>query len=298
MTLDSEQIIDTDDDTERLSFELLDELASSQRRATDTRSLEARFSWLKEFAKSPAHARHAALFDRDETLSMRIGDATHSMLFGTKPVVACSHRRRTKARDAFEKAEREKAPNVLIVSPGEHYKASRMADAIKRNKVAERVLFAPGAVIEQTIHWTYKGRKCRATPDARQFRTVADLKTCKSADLKWFARDAAKMFYHSQLGSYRQAIKAETGVLPTEAYIFAVENVAPFVVTPFKLTERALEVGWRLWKGWLDMLLQCEKTNVWDEYTPGVVELDVADDLAEVEIAMRDDDGSRANVDF
>jgi len=293
--VDSEHIIDTDDDTERLSFELLDEIASSERRTVDIRSLEARFSWLKEFAKSPAHARHAAMFDRDETLSMRIGDGTHAILFKTKPVVSCAHRRRTKARDAFEKAQ---APGTLVLSPGQYAKAQGMADAIRRNKIAERVLFGPDVVIEQTIHWTYKGRKCRATPDARSFRTVADLKTCKSADLKWFTRDAMKLFYHAQLGSYRRAIQAETKVLPTEAYIFAVENVRPFVVTPFKLTERALEVGWRLWKGWFDTLLKCEQTNQWSEYTLGVEELDVIDDMADVELAMRDDDGRRAHVDF
>lgn len=293
--MDAEHTIDCDDDTDRLSVELLDELASNERRTADIRQLEARHSWLKEFAKSPAHARHAALFDRDETLSMRMGTATHAMLSNTSPVVQCAHRRGTKARKAFEA---DQAPGTLIVSPGEFRKSTRMADAIKRNKVAERVLFEKGVIHEQTIHWEYKGRKCRATPDARCFRTVSELKTCKSADLKWFSRDASKMFYHAQLGSYRHAIKAETGVFPTEAYIFAVENVEPFVVTPFKLTERALEVGWRLWKGWLDALLLCEKTDTWIEYTLGIEELDMADDMADVEIAMRDDDGRRMDVAF
>lgn len=293
--MDSEHTIDCDDDTERLSVELLDELASNERRTVDIRTLPARFSWLKEFARSAQHAKHAALFGRDETISTRMGSGTHAMLFNTAPVVPCAHRRGTKARKAFDA---DQAPGTIIMSPGEFAKSTRMAEAIKRNKVAERVLFSKGAIVEKRIEWEYKGRKCQATPDVRNFRALAELKTTRDSNPLWFHRDATRMFYHAQLGSYRQAIKHETQVIPHDVYIFAVESSGDHVVTPFKLTERALEAGWRLWQGWFELLRVAETTNVWPGYTQNIEELDLFDEEAEVALAMRDDDGARADPSF
>jgi hypothetical protein len=295
---DDAVIVDMDSDVERLSVELLDELASNERRALDPKSLEVRVGNLKEMSKSPAHYLFAARYFRDDTLSQRLGSAVHAMTFGTHDVISCEHRRGTKARKAFDEKTVAETPNAMIVSPGEYRKAKAMSEAIRRNKVADRILFTANTIIEQTIHWEHRGRKCRSTPDSRHFRTVADLKTTRSADPFWFHRDALRMFYHVQLASYRHAIKYETKVFPHDAYVIAVENVAPYVVTPFRFTERALEAGWRLFGEWFERLLTCETTGLWPEYTLGIEELDVFDEQAEVAIAMRDDDGMRADPSF
>jgi hypothetical protein len=295
---DEEDAVIVDVDVDRLSVELLDELASNERRQQDPRSMPVRVSSLKEMAKSPAHYLFASRFHREDTLSTRMGSGTHAMTFGTAPVVPCEHRRGTKARKAFEEKTAKEAPGTMILSPGEYRHAKGMSEAIRRNKVAERILFTANTVIEQRIDWEYRGRKCSSTPDARHFRTVAELKTTRSADPMWFHRDAVRMFYHVQLAAYREAIKYETKVKVQDAYVIAVENCAPYVVTPFRFTERALEAGLRLWQKWFEQLLTCEKTNLWPEYTLGIEELDVFDDDAEVALAMKDDDGTRADPFF
>lgn len=297
--MDSEHIIDIDPETERLSLELLDELGSNERRTADIRSLPARFSWLKEFAKSAAHAKHAALVGWDDTLSTRLGSGTHAMTFGTPYVAKSSNRRGTKARKADEeKIRAEHGPDSLILTPGEYAHAKGMSDAIKANAVAQRLLFQDGVILETDIHWELKGRACKSRPDAYHFRTLVELKTAREADPHWFHRDAIRSGYHAQCAFYRRAIEHATGVKPRDVYLLVVENRRPYVVTPFRLTERALEAGDRLAMKWFEQLRVCETTNVWPPYTMGIEDFDVIDDEAEVALAMRHDDGERADPVF
>ena len=82
----------------------------------------------------------------------------------------------------------------------------------------------------------------------------------------------------------------------------AVETVPPYAVVPYKLTERSLEHGWRKACEWHARWLECEKRGEFPGYTQGVEELDVydAEDQTEIEaeLAMANDDGTRASVDF
>ncbi len=294
-----EHVIDVDSalsEIDRLSVELLDELASNERRTIDPRDVAVRFTHLKHFALSQAHAHHVMTCDRDDTtLAKRIGSGVHALTFGTPEVVVYTGKvKRGKAWDAFASEHADK----LILNAKEFARSTAIADSIRRNKVAERVIFSAGTILEQRIDWEWNGRKCRSTPDARNFRTLVELKSTRSADPMRFHHDAIRMAYHASLAWYQRAIKAETDVTPRDVYIIAVEQTAPYVVTPFRLTERALEAGDHLVKLWFEQLRICETTNVWSPYTLGIEEFDVIDPAAEVAIAMRDDDGARVDPAF
>jgi hypothetical protein len=289
------EMIDVDDQVERMSAELRDELASNDRRTVDPSTVDLRFTHLKHFAMSPEHARNAMVRNYDDSsLAKRIGSGVHALTFGTPKVAVYAKRRAGKEWDAFAKDH----AGQCILNEKENARAVAIAASIRRNKVAERVLFSEGTILEQRIDWEWKGRRCRSTPDARNFRTLVELKSCRTADPAWFHRDAIRMAYHASLAWYRRAIKTTTGVDPREVYIIAVEQTAPYVVTPFKLTERALEAGDRLVKTWFDRLLTCEKTQHWPPYTQGIEDFDVIDPDVEVELAMRDDDGARVDPSF
>ena len=285
--------IDTDD---------LDEsdLDESPPAVTDTRDQPLRHSVLKAIKQSPAHARHQALRSFDGgSLALRLGSGCHAMTFGTPEVVQYNGKqRRGKDWDAFQADH----PGAVILNAKEYAKAKGMADSIASNEVARRVLFAPNAIREQRIDWEWNGRKWRSTPDAQMFRVLAELKTTRCSDPAVFWRDALRMSYHVQLAIYRRAIEQTTGVRPRDVYLFAVESVPPYVVTPFELSERSLEHGDMLAKRWHEQFLQCEATGKWPGYTDGIEELDVyeiEDETAiEVERAMANDDGRRAAVSF
>lgn len=283
--------IDTDD------LEV-DEAEETGPLATDTRDQPLRYSVLKAMKQSPRHALHQALRQSDgPSLALRLGSGCHGMTFGTPEVVQYNGKqRRGKDWEAFQEAH----PGAVILNAKEYAKAKGMADSIAANEVARRVLFAPNVIREQRIDWEWNGRKWRSTPDAQMFRVLAELKTTRCADPAVFWRDALRLSYHCQLALYRRAIEQTTSVRPQSVYLFAVESVAPYVVTPFKLSERSLEHGDMLAKRWHEQFLKCEATGKWPGYTDGVEELDVyeiEDESAmEVERAMANDDGRRASV--
>jgi hypothetical protein len=197
--------------------------------------------------------------------------------------------------------ELEKA-GVCLVSAEQYERANRMADSIRACRLACDVLLGPGAFREQRIDWEWSGRAWRSTPDAYEFRTLGELKTTRCADPARFHWDALRMHYHVQGAVYRRAILETTGVRIRDFYLFAVESVEPYVVTPFKFTERSLEHGDRLAKEWHARFLMCEETGEWPGYTASVADLDVYDPedeaAMEVERAMANDSGERAAVNF
>jgi hypothetical protein len=202
---------------------------------------------------------------------------------------------------ALRIAELERS-GVVLVSAEQYERANRMADAIRSHPIASRVLFEKGTTYEQRIDWTWNGRAWRSTPDAFQFRTLSEIKTTRCADPTRFHWDALKMAYNVQAGIYRRAIYETTGVKIRDAYLFAVESIPPYVVTPFRFSERSLEHGDMLAQRWHERFLECEASGVWPGYVDGIAELDVFDQedetMLEVERAMRDDDGRRASVAF
>ncbi len=202
---------------------------------------------------------------------------------------------------ALRIAELERS-GVVLVSAEQYERANRMADSIRANPVCQRVLFAKGTTYEKRIDWKWNGRTWRSTPDAYEFRTLSELKTTRCADPKRFHWDALRMGYHVQAAIYRRAIFETTGVKIRDAYLFAVESVPPYVVTPFLFSERSMDHGDMLARRWHDEFLECERTGEWPGYSKGVEELDVydADDemTMEVERVMANDSGERAAVSF
>lgn len=202
---------------------------------------------------------------------------------------------------ALKIAELERS-GVCLVSAEQYERANMMADSIRACEPARRILLAPDAIREERIDWTWSGRAWRSTPDARGFRVLAELKTTRCADPEVFHWDALRMGYAVQLAIYQRAIKELTGIKPRDVFLFAVESVPPYVVTPFELTPRSLEHGDRTACEWHERFLQCEASGEWPGYTSGLAELDVYDpeleSQMEVERAMANDTGARAEVNF
>lgn len=255
-----------------LSGELADELAANDQIADDSwRTAPERFSTLKLMSKSPLHYLHARQRGYSETLSMRLGSGSHAMLFG-EPYVVFSGRRAGKDWVAFKKDN----PGALILTDRERYEAQAMADAVRGNATAHRLLFS-GAVLEKRIDWEWQGRAFRSTPDAAGDSHIVDLKCLRSADpdkVVWQSRD---MHYNAQAAMYRRALAAHDGRTIKDCYLVVVENKAPHPVTVLRFTETALETGDRSCAEWMERLRDCEQRNEWPGYRSAgdVVDLDV-----------------------
>ena len=233
-----------------------------------------RFSALRQMAKSPAHYAAHLLQEPETTSAMDVGTAADLMILGGRKVVAYPGQvRRGKEFEAFAQ---EHAADV-IVTKAEHAKAEGIATAVANSPDAVRLL---GGLRQHTEHWTINGRTCRGTPDVRGDWYIADLKTGRTSDPRRFGWQVRQFAYHAAAAWYLNGcrIVERYGSMPSDAYIVAVEQESPHVVTVFQLTDHALELGERLWRTWFEQLQVCEASDSFPPYSQSIVDLDVPDD--------------------
>lgn len=261
-------------DVERISSELRDELASSQRRVRDTRAVPLRFSHLSKMARSPLHCLHAMQFDSEPSLSQRLGSGTHSLLLGGPPVVCFPGKVRRGA--AYDKFAADNTGSIIL-SRSEYDKAHRIADSVRGNSLASEVLFAPGSIYETTIGWRWGDRACRSTPDCRSMDVLVELKTTRDASPDRFKWDALRYGYVSQLRFYQMAIDMTLGdrLVDSKVYIVAVESAPPYVCSVYSVSKRDLEFGEKQIRGWMERFLACEAAQSWPGYCQSIQELEL-----------------------
>lgn len=234
-----------------------------------------RISDLKRIGQSPAHYRAAV---ESEGSHLSKGSAAHSVLLGGQRVtyfdrVTESGKAAPRNGQHWEKFQAENADS-LILTREEYFATNGMVQAVRACPEAMRVL---DGVKEQTLTWDISGRACRGTPDVRSDQYVTELKTTRSSDPHRFEWDAKKLGYHAQLAWYLDgAVKARVGT-PDAAFVVAVESTAPYVVTVFRVTDRALDYGRRTYRLWFERLMACEEADEWPGYVQSVVPLDVPD---------------------
>lgn len=241
--------------------------------AIDPRTIPVRFSALKNMALSPAHYLDSLLHDGDDSLARRIGRGVHALLFGLPVAVYEGKVRRGKEWEAFKA---NAAGEILNVT--EHDQSRRVVDAIRNNADASALMFGADIKNEHKFMWRTLGRQCRGTPDAYGPRHLVDLKTHRRQKPEKFVSSAAWMGYHGQLAWYQNGLRAEGLSTADDVYIVAVESVRPFPVTVYRLTDEALDLGNRMWRGWLEQLLGCEQSEQWPAYAQSVIPFHVEQD--------------------
>ena len=258
----------------------------------DPRSLPVRFTRLKSLALSAAHYLLACQDLTEETLALRMGSGIHAGLFEDRAVVCYDGRRQGKAWERFEKHHLEL--RAVILNEAEYRVAAGVIDSVRRHPRAMSLLF-DGTTIEQRIDWNWNGRACRSTPDACTKVRNTDLKSARSTEPRWFAREALKRHYHAQMAFYSDALEATNGVRPSEEYLVAVENVAPFNVTVLRLPDETREVGAKLCHLWWAQLLAAEQLGHYGPYVEADIELEIPHyDHEPVEVEV---DGQLVTVD-
>lgn len=251
-----------------------------------------RFSHLKQMSRSPAHAKFA--LDHPDSMpstpAMRIGRLIHSIFLGAQagkgavPVVFDGERRGNAWKD-FKAAH----PNDEIVTPAEFEQVGLVASALHNHQEARSLLMGQR---ERTLLFDMLGRACRATPDVLAPHThLVDLKSCSDASPERFPWSALRLAYHAQLAYYLDAaIVCEQADPDTTVAVVAVEVKPPYAVCVYTMTDRALDFGRRVYRGWLEQFVNCERSNTWPSYPMGVL------DAPEGSLSLVGPDGEEIDV--
>lgn len=230
------------------------------------------FSRLRLIARSPAHYAYATA---EETPSLERGTAVHALVFETQRIVSWEEGRPRRGKD-YDKFVADN-PNALILTHVEGQKALAMAEAVRRCREAMRVLDGTRETLRE---WDLGGRACAGTPDVVSRQFVTELKTTVSSHPERFAWQSLRMAYHAQLAWYLDGVMKGGQLAPENAYVVAVESTAPFPVTVFRVSNRAIEEGRKLYRLWWEQLMNCERSDEWPAYAQSVLELDIPGDVA------------------
>jgi len=231
-----------------------------------------RFSNLKRMSQSPAHYRHYLANPTKQTRAMLFGDALDAMLFGHKEIVIFDGAsRRGKAWTTFA----DENPEAVLLLASEHEQVRGMAASVQANSSAMELLTGS---IQETIWWKIGERECRGTPDAFTVNRVVELKTTRNGNPNKFQTDGRYMGYHAQLVWYFDGLRTLARIKQdASCLIVAVESAAPYPITIFQLTQRAIVEGAKLWNLWFSRLMVCEETNCWPAYSEAIVPFETPD---------------------
>lgn len=231
------------------------------------------FSRLKYMAQSPAHYKYAVEHERPDTRSFRLGRAVHAALLGGPLVLVWegSSSRRGAKFDAF-KAEH---PDAIILIESEMDVITEMIYAVRNNETAMELL---DGTHELELEWSWLGRQCAGRIDAVGPNRIVELKSDRCAEPGRFVRSGIRYGYHAQCWWYSNAVLQSGLGTAAESYVIAVESAPPYPVSVLCLTDRALDIGQRMCRAWMERLLTCEASNRWPEYFETIVPFDVPDD--------------------
>ncbi len=152
-----------------------------------------------------------------------------------------------------------------------------MADALRSDPYASPLLFGPDVRHEVQVEWKFQGRQCTGRIDALGAVNVIDLKTARTAAPDRFQSAGRWSSYHAQVTWYADGCEA-AGLGRRVPYLVAVESGAPNPVVAMRLTDRAIEQGRAIYRGWFERLMACEQSNQWPGYAQSIVDFDVPDD--------------------
>jgi hypothetical protein len=174
------------------------------------------FSWLKHFAKSPAHARHFKIEPPPDTDAKKLGRVVHLAAFEperfrSRIAVWDGKVRNGKAWDDFEKAN----AGLEILTKNELAKCLAIQKAVQAD--AEAMKYVQGGRGEVSLCWTLHQQMTDGTTDAIACKgrmdfyargALVDLKSTRDASREAFGRQAFGLNYHTQGAWFQDALAA------------------------------------------------------------------------------------------
>lgn len=231
---------------------------------------------IKNMLRSPAHYKHS-LTHRTEKAVFDVGHAAHAKILGVgmgtivypDEHLTPSGNVSTKAA-TVEWASLQRKNGLVPVAPDQVRAVDAMAEAVLAHPEA-RPLFERGNP-EVSLLWDDPdtGVRLRGRIDYLHDQEGAvDLKTCRSADPREFARTAVNLGYAEQAVHYTNGLIELAGVHPPFLHVL-VEKEPPYLVSVVELDDVFLFIAAQRVRQAIDKYAHCLATNEWPGY-PSIV---------------------------
>lgn len=238
-----------------------------------TESEPLRIHRLQKMALSPAHFaadEPEQEAEEEETPSMEKGKFFHAHVLKGAELAVCPCRRDPRMKQ-YQEFLAESAGKLVVTKTQEKHLRGMKA-AVLAHPEAPALL---EGIAEETMLWTWMGKRCRGTPDVRSSRFITELKTTRCAEPRWFHREAHRRSYHTQLVWYEQGaniVEQRGGYADfRELWIVAVESAPPYAVTCLEMEDDRREHATKQIRLWMERLKACEASGSWPAYTDAAV---------------------------
>ena len=225
---------------------------------------------LKHIVKSPAHFRYWKDNPQEDTPALLFGRAVHKYVlekedFFKEFAVAPIFDRRTKEGKAAWDNFQSESIGKDVITQEDFEKIKAMYDALYSTPYVAKLLsgskelsfFKEDEITGTTI-------KCRpdCLTDIGDTHLLIDYKSCADATSEQFMKDAIKLMYDLQLAFYKDILDKERGCEHTVIFI-AQEKTAPYLVNVFEANEYFIKSGRDMYRTYLDIYAECEKSGNW-----------------------------------
>ena len=232
-------------------------------------------SRLKEIRHSPGHFMWKMEHAEAATDAMNLGSLVHAMVLEPHVVdrlfvASPKFDRRTKAgREDYSKFL-DDHPGQKVVTEAEWEQATMMTEAVRNHPHAGGLVdnvIAHGTA-EKEYYWTdERGIDRKAKVDGLVMSSdgcdfILDLKTTMDASPSGFRKSISKFCYGTQMAYYCEAAKP----VHRRAMIIAVSKTPPFGVGLYRFGTEAIDRAQLVVDQWLDLYLECSKSNEWPTY--------------------------------
>lgn len=224
-------------------------------------------SRLVDFSVSPLLYRHRLTEPRPDSAALLAGRAAHTAILEPErfavDYAVYDGKRQGKAWEEFKAKHADRS----LITRGEYDKATAIAAAVRRHRVAHGYLSDFDGRPEQTIVWTQRvgtgSRLCKARLDwLINGRAIVDVKTTRDASPRRFGWSCRDYSYLTRMAWYRRAAYELTRAwLP--CVLVAVESSAPHDVAVYRLQGDQLDAEDERTDALLDELAACERTGTW-----------------------------------
>jgi hypothetical protein len=228
-------------------------------------------SGLAQILRSPAHYIAYRNQEFESTDAQDLGTAAHFAIlepkeFNKRYVVQPVEikRRAGKVWEDFVAAN----PGKEILKSEDAKAITQMVDAAYSHPTVSQYL--KGGATEQSFFWIdpETGVRCKARPDYwRPDGIWVDLKTCRNAEEREFAKSVANYGYYRQAAFGMEGVGIVT-LKPQVGYVtIAIETEAPHGIGVYILDDQAIDFGRIQFRKGLEIYSKCLKTDIWPGYS-------------------------------